>query len=149
MVDLGGHAWAVREAGSYWEFWTCRPACRQRRLKRGDFSALADPAYLQLYFAWWNRLKQKHARHQSYTCCPPLIRISAPYIGRCVGAQHIDDLGDFIGAQPMQRDLCDDPLGSGGKDRCVDFTRHDRIDANAERPAVARHFAGQGGEHGL
>jgi len=63
----------------------------------------------------------------------------------------VDDVCHFVGrAEAAHRDLLlDDLLGAGRQDRGVDLPGRDRVDANAARAEVMRHFARKSGERCL
>ncbi len=78
------------------------------------------------------------------------VDLRAGDVGRLARAQEKDDVGDFRrGAQPAQRDRLDDLVGAGRQDRRIDLAGRDCIDADAVRPEIVRHFAGQRAERRL
>src|SRR6266480_5170108 len=79
------------------------------------------------------------------------VDLGAVHIGRRVRAEHIDDLGDFVGrAEAMHWNLVGHDIGGPRREnRRVDLARSNGIDANAERTEVARHLAGERGKRRL
>src|SRR5204863_2577404 len=74
-------------------------------------------------------------RPSSYVLAAVDVDLGAVHVGRGVGAQHVDDLGDLVGgAETVHRDLMrDDLLGAGREDCGIDLARRDGVDADAER----------------
>src|SRR5260370_22561486 len=70
---------------------------------------------------------------------------------RSVGAQNIDDLGDFIrSAETMHWNLVRyDLLRARGQDRGIDLARSDGIDADTEWTEISCHFARERGQRGF
>src|SRR4029078_10636759 len=75
------------------------------------------------------------------------MNLGAVEIRAGVGAQHVDDLRDFIRrAEALHRNLLDDLLPPGRQNGGVDLARRNRVHANPEPAEIAGHFARQGGE---
>ena len=72
------------------------------------------------------------------------VNFGAIEVGRGVRAQHVDNLGNFVGrAEPVHRNMFDDLLSSRGQHRRVDFAGRDGVNAYADRAEIRGHFPGQ------
>jgi len=78
------------------------------------------------------------------------VNFGAIEVGGGVRAQHINDLGDFIGrAEPVHRNMFDDFLSSRRQHRRIDFARRDSVDAYADCAEIRGHFPRQRGQRRL